>query len=274
MKEKRTLIFCMVSFLSNIVLFITKLYIGLASNSISIYSDGINNFFDSLSGIISFVCLILILRSVDVSGKGIAKRCERLLSFIMSVIVGVSGFYFAYSSLERLMYPTPVTFAVKYLTVLIATALAKLGLFAVFRYAQKKTSSPIVKVMAFDSLLDFFITSVTALTLIMSAYGSYSLDAVCGIVISGIIIVSAVKMIFSEASKLIGYVSPQIRAEAEERILANETVEELDSISYVYDGDLPTAYIKLKLKPDVDCIKAKAELKTQLEELEIKVEII
>lgn len=274
MREKNTLTFCAVSFISNILLFAAKLYVGLASNSISIYSDGINNFFDSLSGIISFVCLYILFKYVDTSGHSILKRCEQLISFIMSIIVGITGFYFAYSSFERLMYPTPITFSVKYLIILVITALVKVMLFVIFRFAQNKTASPVVKVMAFDSLLDFFITSVTVLTLLISAYGYYAFDAICGIVISSVIIISAVKMILEQASKLIGYVPVDIRTETEEKILANHSVEKIESISYIYDDDIPTAYIKLKLGSDSDYISTKTELEAEFKEAQIKVEII
>lgn len=274
MNKKNTLIFCMISFLSNMVLFVAKLYVGLASNSISIYSDGINNLFDSLSGIISFACLTVIMKSVGVSGQGIVKKSEQLLSFLMAIIVGITGFYFAYSSLERLMYPTPITFYTRYLAVLIVTALVKLALFVAFRLARKKTASPIVRVMAFDSLLDFFVTSVTVLTLIVSAYGSYSVDAICGIVISCVVIVSAVKMIFEQVKKLIGYVPTDVRAEAEERILENGNVENIESINFVYEEDIPTAYTKLQLRSESDYISVKTEVEKKFEGTQITVKVI
>ena len=44
------------------ILFGIKLYVGLASGSISIYSDGINNFFDCLSGALAFGTIIALGR--------------------------------------------------------------------------------------------------------------------------------------------------------------------------------------------------------------------
>ena len=129
----------------------------------------------------------------------------------MSVIIGFTGFYFAYSSLERFMYPTSVSYRTQYLFILIATALAKLVMFGVFRHLHSKSKSDILKVMSADCILDFCITSVTVMTLLISTYGNYAADALCGVIISIVITVSAVKMIISSICKLIGYVKKETR---------------------------------------------------------------
>ncbi|MBO5937384.1 MAG: 30S ribosomal protein S17, partial [Clostridia bacterium] len=40
--------------------------------------------------------------------KKIVKRTQHLLSLVMSVVVAIYGFYFAYNSLEMFVYPTHV----------------------------------------------------------------------------------------------------------------------------------------------------------------------
>lgn len=203
-KNKTTLCVCFVAFLVNAVLFFVKLYIGLRTNSISIYSDSLNNLFDSLSGLLTLVSLILIVRKAA-SSEEIIKRSEQLFSFVMSVAVALAGFYFAYSSLERLMYPAPVWYTPLYLVMLAVTAAVKIFLFFFYRTFYKKTASPVIKVMSVDSILDFFITAVTVLTLYISGKGSFSFDAIFGILISVLIIVSAVKLIISNAKEIIGF---------------------------------------------------------------------
>ena len=211
-------------------MFFTKLYIGLGANSISIYSDGVNNLFDSLSALISLLCLGFLLSTRDISSKSYISKTEDLLTFIISVIISFTGFYFAYSSVERLMYPTSISYRTKYLWILIATAVAKLLMFAVLKTLNKKGDSDILKVMSVDCILDFFITSVTVMTLLISTYGTYAADALCGIVISAIITVSAVKTVLASCRKLVGYLKADER-EAFFRKLY-ETVNE-DSVTDV-----------------------------------------
>lgn len=204
-KNKHLKYGCFFAVGANLILFFTKLYIGLGANSIAIYSDGINNLFDCVSALVSIVCLSFLWNRTDLSSRSYISKAEDMLTFIISVIISFTGFYFAYSSAERLMYPTTVSYRTKYLYILVATAIAKLIMFAVLRFLNKKGNSDILRVMSTDCILDFFITSVTVMTLLISTYGNYAADAFCGIIISIVITVSAIKSVFACCRKLIGY---------------------------------------------------------------------
>lgn len=261
-KNKTVLKVCTVAFSVNLVLFFVKLYIGLRTNSISIYSDAINNLFDSLSGLMTLISLALIMKNTDLSTEGTVRKSEQMFSFLMALVVAFSGFYFAYSSLERLMYPTPVWYTDIYLIVLILTASVKIGMFFFYRFFSKKTSSPVIRVMAYDSVLDFFITAVTVLTLYISGNGNFAFDAVIGIIISVFIIISAVKLIVSNAKALVNFVGVDKRNELE-NILASYDAE-IEKISYITVSDKTEAYVKAKFKnlSDVAAVKEECENKT------------
>ncbi len=229
---------CFFGFISNITLFLIKLYVGLSSNSISIYSDGINNMFDGISALVTLICIGALAKNILVGTKALVKKAEELLSLMLCISVLISGVYFGYNSLERLMYPTPIWFSMKYLYILIATALAKLGMHFVYRLMNKKARSEVVRIMSYDCILDFFITSVTVVSLIASSKGTFSVDAFCGIFISAVIIFGAVKMLISHLKKLVGYVPAENREEIE-RIFSENGIdsEELD-IAFSYENDI------------------------------------
>ena len=235
-------------------MFFTKLYIGLGANSIAIYSDGVNNLFDSLSGLISFLCLSFLASNVDISSKGYIAKAETLLTFIMSVIIAFTGFYFAYSSLERFMYPTSISYRTQYLYILIATALAKLVMYGVFRYLHTKSKSDILKVMSADCILDLCITSVTVMTLLISTYGSYAADAVCGIVISIVITVSAIKMITASICKLIGYVKKETREAFLKELFKIIDESDVDAVRYSLNGGITEAFVSSAVYPEKEKI--------------------
>lgn len=257
-KQNGILGVCVFAFGSNLILFFVKLYIGLSANSISIFSDAVNNLFDSLSGLLTFVCLAIVMKATDISTRSVVRKTEQLLSLIMSIIVAFAGFYFAYSSLERLMYPTPVWYTEKYLIMLIITAIAKIAMWLVYRLWSKKVTSPVISVMSFDCILDFFITSVTVLTLILSKNESYSFDAIFGILISTVIVISAVKMMISQAGKLINYVSLDRRKAVEEALSVLEGEVTVETVTYYSDEDHTNAYIKIK-SSEYEKIKDKLE---------------
>lgn len=136
-------------------------------------------------------------------GEKIVTRTQHLLSFIMSVAVAASGFYFAYNSLERFVYPTPVNYMAKYLWIIVGTTFVKLMMIFVFRFLSKKAESPVIKVMAVDGVLDFFVSGVTVLTLVLTKSGGYAYDALCGLVIGIIIMVGAIRLVVSSVKAII-----------------------------------------------------------------------
>ena len=195
---------CAVAFAVNLALFMVKLYIGLRTNSISIYSDAVNNLFDSLSGLITLIFMTAILKKAGETGVSIPK-CENLFSFLTALAMTGVGLYFAYTALERLMYPTPVWFTYYYLAALIITCAVKIALLFIYSRLGKKSESPVIKVMKYDCILDFFITMMTVITLIVSKTGTYAVDSVFGIIISIIMTVTAVKLVISNGKELVDY---------------------------------------------------------------------
>ena len=223
---------CVLIVAVNFLLFGVKLYIGLATNAISIYSDAVNNLFDALSALITFAVLRLMLKSADKNASGILLKSEQLFSFLISIIVTFTGLYFAYSALERFMYPTPVWYTPLYMAVLIATMAVKLGLAAFLRVKNRSLASPVLRMIAFDSLLDFFITCFTVLTLLLSESASFSFDALFGLVISVAITVPAVRMLIAAGQSLINYVPAEKRAAVNEVLAASPAAEKLRFVQY------------------------------------------
>lgn len=137
------------------------------------------------------------------NGGRIVERTQHLLSFVMSVVVAISGFYFTYNSLERFVYPTPVSYMKKYLWLIVITTIVKFLMIFVFRFLGKKAESSVIKVMAVDGVLDFFVSGVTVLTLVLTKSGGYAYDALCGLVIGIIIMVGAIRLVISSVKAII-----------------------------------------------------------------------
>lgn len=217
-----------------------------------------NNFFDSLTGILSFVLLVSLAGQTSPVAEYKKKKTEQLLSFIISAAVVFSAFYFAYNSLERLTYPTPVSFEVKYLVIVFVTAAVKLAVFFLLRFFGKKKASSVLRLISLDSLLDFFITSVTALTLLMSVSGKYAYDALCGLGISVLIAYTAVKNIISSLSFLTESPSAQKR-EALTEILDGRDIK---GISFNLSEGKDEVYIKTTADSGNEQLAAEIEKET------------
>ena len=231
----------------NLILFFVKLYVGLSVNSICIWSDAMNNLADTLSCVVSAVFMLIAFK-IGKRGAGyVVNKSEQLLSFVLSIVVAAVGFGFAYSSIERFMYPTPVWFSTKYFAIILATVLAKIGMFFFYRAFSKRIASPVIKVFAADSLLDCFITTATLISFTLTRYTEFTIDAVFGLTISVIIIINAFKMLKQSASSLLNIVSRDKRDEVESIISSFEVIEKNDEISYyIGNNEKITAYVEIK----------------------------
>ena len=152
------------------------------------------------------------------------------------------------------MYPTSISYRTQYLYILIVTALAKLMMYVVFRYLHSKSKSDILKVMSADCILDFCITSVTVMTLIISTYGSYAADAVCGIIISIVITVSAVKMITTSIRQLIGYVKKDTRDAFLRELFEIIDESAVEAVRYSLTDGITEAFVSSAVSPEKEKI--------------------
>ena len=241
--DKITVAACAAAFALNVALFSVKIYVGICANSISIYSDAVNNMFDSLSGLAAFICFAALLSSSAVGIRDMIKKAEQFFSFIISAIILLTGLYFAYNSLERFLYPTPISYLTRYLVMLLITVAVKLVMFFAYRGVYRITGSPVIKVMSADSILDCFITLATVLSLTVSQYVDYAVDAVFGLIISAALIISAVRMAKSSGAVILDFVSSKKRGEISEIFKEFNVTEEY--ITYRRTGSETEAFAKL-----------------------------
>jgi len=183
----------------NLALFAVKLYVSLASFSLTVYCDAVNNFFDIFSGIIAFLGFYLGYRSLAVN----KERAQSLATFIISVFIMLGGVFFIYRGLDRLMYPVKTSYTNKYVTLIAATVLVKIVLGAVLLVFNKKAPSGITRALATDSILDCGVTAFTLISIFVVSKINIAADAYFAFLCGGAITVSAVKNIVKETKLLI-----------------------------------------------------------------------
>ncbi|MGN1419706.1 MAG: cation diffusion facilitator family transporter [Acutalibacteraceae bacterium] len=273
-REKSVLKVCAFGAGVNLILFLTKLYVSLTSNSISIFSDSINNLADSLSCVLSAVCMAVALKLAEKGTAYLVSKIEQVLSFILAIVVFAVGCGFAYSSIERFMYPTPVWFAVRYFIVVAVTAAVKLLMFFYYRKKSKQTDSPVIRVMAADSLMDAGITVVTLITFTMTNFTKYTVDAAAGLFISIFIIIQAIRLIKGSLYGVLNFV-PE-----EKRLAVESAAEEISGrkalqIFYSVDSEKEiSAYITLDGESEISRELADEISKACLEKAGIKAHIV
>ena len=183
----------------NFLLFLTKIYVGISSNSLSIYCDAINNLGDTFACVIAVFGFYLIKKYSERK----SARAQSLCTFVISIVIAVSGAYFIYNGAERIMYPLPVSYSHKYAIIIIATIAVKILLGIMYNLFSRKVGSPVLKAMVLDSFLDCFITLFTLLSLFLVPKVNFAVDGIFAVVTGIVITVSAVKNIKEQTSFLI-----------------------------------------------------------------------
>lgn len=186
--------------LCNFILFLIKLYVGISTNSLAIYVDSINNLGDTLSCFIAIACFAFVLKTSEEKKGG---RIQSLSSFVIGIIVAVTGASCVNSGLERFMYPLPVSFAKSYALLICVTALVKLVMGFVYMKINSKNPSPVFKALILDSFLDFGITTCAVGGFFLIEKFGLALDGIIGIAIGIVIVISSAKSVWQQAKNLV-----------------------------------------------------------------------
>lgn len=215
----------------NAVLFLVKLFIGLACNSISILSDAINNLGDVFAcGICVFSFCMLKRRNKNLSfGYG---RMEYLADFLMAIIVCCVGGGFLYTAAERMILPSILTFTWRYFAVISVAAVIKIGLGFFYLKRNKKINSDALRASAIDSFTDAAITAMTLIGYSLNRYSALRIDAVFGIVISAFMLLNGIKLLVGSVKTLLGEkISDEERREIEDLCAGYPCIEKITGMS-------------------------------------------
>ena len=238
--------------LINFVLFGAKLYVGLSVNSICIWSDAINNLADALSCLASLGFSVWSVRLGQAAQREVPEKSEQLLAFLLSAVVAFVGVSFAYSSLERLIYPAPVWFSVKYFFIVLLTVFVKLFLFFFYRAWGKKTGSRVLRVLQADSLMDCVITTATLLSFTLTRWLEFAVDAMFGLVISVILLIGAAKLLVTHLRALLNVVPAETREQVEAAVSACNAVADCTNIQYhIGRNDETAAFVFASCNPEL-----------------------
>ena len=188
----------------NVLLFSVKLAIGLILSSLAVTADAFNNLSDAASSIISFVGVKMAGKPADAEHPFGHGRIEYIAALIVSFLVIEVGFTFFKSSISKIMHPEEITFDPVPFIILILSILVKLWMAFFNNKLGKRIDSKVVLATAADSLGDVITTSATVISIVICHFTSINVDAIAGLIVSGIVIWSGVSIAKDTLEPLIG----------------------------------------------------------------------
>ncbi len=215
--------------ITNIILFISKIIIGLLGSSITIIADAINNLSDVGSSGITFLGFKLSSKPADKEHPFGHQRYEQIMALIVAVIVLVLGFLMAENAFERLISPVTTTVSILTYVILGISIVIKIFQMILYRSFAKDIDSKALKASSIDSRNDAISTfTVLIAMVIINIVGDvgFSIDGIFGLIVSLFVIVSACLLIKDVMNPLLGQMPNK------------EFVEELKNKILSYEGIL------------------------------------
>ena len=193
-----------VGIISNLILVGIKLLVGIISASLSIIADAINNLSDAGSSIVTLVGFKMSSKEADDDHPFGHERIEYLAGFIVSMVILFVGGTLIIESVKKIFNPEETIF--DYLTIIILSISIAIKLWQAFFYRTlgNRIDSTTLYATSRDSLNDCVATLAVLISVLITKFTGYNLDAYFGILVSLFIIKSGIDLIKETSSPLIG----------------------------------------------------------------------
>ena len=188
-KEKVGIACSICGIILNLFQFAVKLIAGSISGSIAVSADAVHNLSDMGSSVITL--LSFVLRSRDPVQSSAKAECTAGIT--ISVLLFATSVRTAYTSVQKLITPEPLTFSLFTVIMLVFSILLKLYMAGNYYRYGKEINSQALRVTATDCLCDSISTFIATAAITASRFTVFNLDATGGIAVSVFIFVAAVK---------------------------------------------------------------------------------
>ena len=229
-REKTIALTSVISIVANIALAAFKALVGIASSSISIILDAVNNLSDALSSIITIIGIKLAAKKPDKKHPYGHGRIEYISASAISVIVLYAGLAALKESVEKIIRPQQPNYTSATIVILSAAILVKIFLGFYVKSVGKKVSSKALEASGDDAKNDALLSaSVLASVLAMKFFG-VSLEAYVGVLISIFIIKNGIEILKDTLDDILGS-----RVSRQTAIAVKQTICETPGVHGAYD---------------------------------------
>jgi len=217
--------------LSNILLFVVKLFAGVVGHSQAMLADAFHTASDALTSVGVFIGFKIAKRPADKHHPFGHGRAESIVAKIISLVLIAVGLGIAYNSAKILISgeiyePGSIALVVAVISIIIKQITYKIVL-----KASKKIDSASLKADAYHHRSDV-LSSVAALIGISGAKMGYTfMDPLAGIIVAGFIIKIGVEAFHKAYDELMDAAPPEaLRKKIEEVVLGVEGIKEVKKI--------------------------------------------
>lgn len=210
-----------VGIVCNVLLCGGKLAVGIATGSVSITADAMNNLSDATSSVVTMLGFRLAERPADEEHPFGHARYEYLSGLAVSALILIIGVELAKSSLDKVLHPAAVEFGWTTAAVLVGSILVKLWMSLFNTRLSKTIHSATLAATAADSRNDVITTSAVLLAALIEHFTAFRADGWMGLAVSFFILYSGVGLAKDTISPLLGEnADPELREKIVDNIRA------------------------------------------------------
>ncbi len=203
-RDKQIVKTSIIGIAANVFLAAFKAFIGLASGSIAITMDAVNNISDAASSLITIVGTKLAARPADKKHPFGYGRIEYLSAMIISILVLYAGLTSLKESIAKIIHPETPSYTAVALVIIAVGVVVKIILGIYVKKAGERLNSSSLVNSGEDARLDSIISASTLAAAVIFLLTDLSLEAWLGAVISVVIIKSGIDMLRETLSQILG----------------------------------------------------------------------
>ena len=255
-----------VGIVTNVLLAAFKAAVGLASHSIAVVLDAVNNLSDALSSIITIVGTKLSGKLPDKKHPLGYGRIEYLSAMIVAGIVLYAGITALVESVKKIIHQETPEYSTISLIIIAVAVIVKIFLGKYVKAQGKKVNSGALVASGSDAMFDSVLSFSVLLSAIVFLVFKISLEAYVGAVISCFIVKAGLEMMSETVNEILGRRPDKETTAQIKRLLAGEPGVRgaYDLILYNYGPDKNLASVHLEL-PDTMTVEEVDRLTRRLE---------
>ena len=229
-REKVIVTTSMVGIGTNIILVVFKMIVGIATKSIAVTLDAVNNLSDALSSVITIIGTKLAGRDPDKKHPLGHGRTEYITAMIVSAIVLYAGITSLWESIKKIINPEPAEYNTVSLVIIFVAVLVKLALGTYVKKKGESVNSSSLIASGEDARFDGIISFSVFASALIYIFTNISLEAYVGVIISLLIIRSGFEMIKEAIDDIVGH-----RPDAEVTKTIKKIITEEKDVRGAYD---------------------------------------
>ncbi|MFH6684394.1 cation diffusion facilitator family transporter [Bacillus amyloliquefaciens] len=183
------------SVISNSLVVMLKIAVGIITGSVAILSEAIHSFLDLIAAFIAFISVRISKKPADTGHPYGHGKVENLSGTIETILIFAAGIWMIYECVQKLVNPEPVHLPVLGIIVMLLGALINLIVSKLVKREAEKVNSVAMKSNALHLLTDVYTSlGVAASLLVVTLTEWYILDPIIGMVLAVYIIYEAFKL--------------------------------------------------------------------------------